>query len=332
MFRTQMLGVIGGLVLLASSVANAQYVYWQNLGGAVDTIQRGRLDGSDAETLIEADLITALTLDRENGHLYWASGAAPNGKLMRSDLDGSNTVELADSGATTSDIAVDLLHGKLYWADAAQGKIQRANLDGSNLELLDTVGLHVNSLKLDAAGGKMYYTVTGPGIVRRADLDGGNVESVIEEGGIATGLDLDLARGSMYYVAGSVTRADLDGMNVEPIGVQAYAVALDLVSGHVLSVDTGAGTVSRSRLDGSDSQVLFADVENPRHVAVAPLAGDFEGDGDVDVADYALFSQCLGGPSSAPSPECSAFINPDLDDDEDVDLADFSTFLGTVAG
>ena len=62
--------------------------------------------------------------------------------------------------------------------------------------------------------------------------------------------------------------------------------------------------------------------------------GDFDGDADVDAADYAWFESCLSGPVRAagyvpPSPQCRTVF--DFDGDHDVDLFDFAAFT-TVFG
>jgi len=56
---------------------------------------------------------------------------------------------------------------------------------------------------------------------------------------------------------------------------------------------------------------------------IAPF-GDFDADGDVDVADYAAFEPCFTGPDATEPPSgCEPF---DADVDGNIDLADFSVF------
>ena len=69
-------------------------------------------------------------------------------------------------------------------------------------------------------------------------------------------------------------------------------------------------------------------------IAANPF-GDADGDGDVDLADYAAMVPCLSGPYQAngfiaPSAACrSAF---DGDADTDVDLRDWGTFQAACEG
>ena len=52
-------------------------------------------------------------------------------------------------------------------------------------------------------------------------------------------------------------------------------------------------------------------------------AGDLDDDGDVDLADVAWFTSCLGGPEVALGQDCAV---ADFDADADVDLADYAQF------
>lgn len=57
---------------------------------------------------------------------------------------------------------------------------------------------------------------------------------------------------------------------------------------------------------------------------------DFDTDGDIDGADYAVFADCIGGPNTTVPPAgCTAgeFADSDLDNDGDVDLNDALTFI-----
>lgn len=96
-----------------------------------------------------------------------------------------------------------------------------------------------------------------------------------------------------------------------------------LVACITVQIAAGAGTGSdvallsaRSDLDGGTR--TYATLATQRW-----LRGDLNGDGDVDGADFAVFSGCLTGPNTDILGGCN---NADLDLDADVDLADFASF------
>jgi hypothetical protein len=74
---------------------------------------------------------------------------------------------------------------------------------------------------------------------------------------------------------------------------------------------------------------------------VGYVQSDFDRDGDVDLADFEVFSACMAGPSVSydppPSgcplnPDADGFLAADLDQDRDVDLADFRVFQLCYSG
>jgi len=72
----------------------------------------------------------------------------------------------------------------------------------------------------------------------------------------------------------------------------------------------------------------FIDVAWALYVAAGP--GDYDGDGDVDLADFANWPACLTGPDAGPGAAgCEPF---DFDADEDVDLDDFGGFQHVFTG
>jgi hypothetical protein len=64
----------------------------------------------------------------------------------------------------------------------------------------------------------------------------------------------------------------------------------------------------------------------------APSPGDFDGDGDVDLDDFAVFGQCFGGADNPPAAGCPSGVDADLDGDGDVDLNDFAIFGQNFTG
>jgi hypothetical protein len=60
----------------------------------------------------------------------------------------------------------------------------------------------------------------------------------------------------------------------------------------------------------------------------APLPGDLDGDGDIDLADFGIFAGCMSGPGVPRSDGCEA---SDQDADGDIDLDDFADFSRLVA-
>jgi hypothetical protein len=81
--------------------------------------------------------------------------------------------------------------------------------------------------------------------------------------------------------------------------------------------------------EGTDTTV------RPGAVVVGPLPepglpGDFNGDGDIDLRDYAAFSERMSGPFVDPS--LAGWHVFDLDFDYDVDLDDLHLWVATVTG
>jgi hypothetical protein len=164
-------------------------------------------------------------------------------------------------------IDVDVVGGKLYWADL-DGVIQRKNLDGSGgVETLIDTDIGPFDIALDLQQSKMYFsdrgTPTLDATLRRANLDGSDVETLVT-GTAPAYIDLDLLHGKIYYAHGGsgpifISRANLDGTSPELI----YSAANDTVRGIALDLTDQkiyfglkaqfalSSKISRANLDGS---------------------------------------------------------------------------------
>jgi low density lipoprotein receptor-related protein 5/6 len=245
-----------------------------------DRIRRANLDGTDIEDVVttESGIVYGIALDFSADKLYWSFGGLPGRWLRRADMDGSDVETLLYPGATATDVAVDPVSGKLYWA--ASG-IHRANLDGSGRESLEEVSCGASGLALDLDRGRVYWTATCQDRMRieRANLDGSGYEPLVTEGLVEpSGIALDLGRGKMYWTDADghrIMRANLDGTEVEVLVARHLSsprdIALDVGAGKMYLTDQSYPTagVLRANLDGSDLEPLVtAGVVLPHAIAL----------------------------------------------------------------
>jgi hypothetical protein len=135
--------------------------------------------------------------------------------------------------------------------------------------------------------------------------------------------------GSDYTIATLDNATDLGGVNSIrlriPVSLPA-GLSVD-PAGHVSGTPTEFGNYQpvvrlADSLQRTDDQVMDLAI-----IAAGGLPGDYDGDGDVDLTDYAVFVDCLYGPNATPAPapprtaaSCLAVF--DFNADSDVDLQD----------
>ena len=117
--------------------------------------------------------------------------------------------------------------------------------------------------------------------------------------------------------AGGLPAADTYTVTVRD-AVQSMAAGLSL-DGEMSSPATPAALPSGDGQPGGNAVFRFT----------IAATGDFDLDGDVDLADFGLFQACFNGPNQPP-PACNA--DADFDGDADVDLVDFGAFQACFNG
>jgi photosystem II stability/assembly factor-like uncharacterized protein len=211
--------------------------------------------------------------------------------------------------------------------------------------------------------GKVYVTTdVSTWYDRSSGLPSGQVADIILDP-----QDAATAYVSFHNTSGPrVLRTDDSGLSWDdrtgdlPDGISARALAVDwrldppgLYSGSgvgVYSSSDGGNTWIKDGLDLPNVNVGDLAIDPVRDTisvgtygrgswrAALPgldVLGDLDGDGDVDLNDFATFVMCyVGTEVTTPPPGCaeSEFANSDLDDDSDVDLGDFATFALVFTG
>lgn len=224
-------------------------------------------------------------------YVYWSDSTFE--RMMRADLDG-DTVEtvisyddLAAYGAT--DLDLNPVTGKLYWARYGPSQIYRSNPDGSYLELFldSTDGVNTPiGLTIDSARGIIYWVDQGLDSIRRSWLNDSGSEAVVTglTGG-PFGLALDPEGEKLYWTDwgdDTVKRADLNGTLQETLldnpgeGIDSpYGIDLDLDAGKIYVSHGVDARVVRCNLDGSGFEVVVTGGTGHRYfgVSVSPSDG-----------------------------------------------------------
>ena len=288
-------------------------IYWGS-GKNSGKISRCNLDGSNVENLITTGLIWphGIALDVHNGKMYWVNWGLD--MIQRANLDGSNIetlISFTDNPLVENPahIDLDLVDRKMYWTDqVGAGKVQRANLDGQDYEVI-TEGY--------APFGIAVYHIPEPVIEAVVDIKPGscpNPLNVKSKGILPVAIlgteDLDVTeidvasiqlagvdpnRSNYEDVFGpgfdandcNCTESGPDGyldltlkfetqMIVEAIGEVNHGDELVLELTGVLSDETP--------IEGSDC-IIIRGKHKPLNRA------DFNGDGIVDMADFAAFAE-----------------------------------------
>lgn len=242
-------------------------------------------------------------LDRTTVSLVYpltnAASAAMRGEVIASDLDGdasdqNSVVEALDdlvfSVNNASTVAANTPSFVLIAGWAT--KTPWGHLNPATWRVTAIVGTAYDAPGEDAP---FVWTDIAPNVVR-GDFSGN---------GVYDGPDRLLLHDILVYADG---RNDWDADGV--------------VDGHVTLFDFGPNF--------SVFDVNYDGVIDNRDRRTLGVPSDFDNDGDVDLADFAVFLACFNGPTRpAAHVTCSM---ADFDDDGDVDLADFATFLTCFNG
>lgn len=215
--------------------------------------------------------------------LYWIE--TTSGKIQYSALDGSNVTTLVDGLMNPHILTIH--DDSLYWVDRDLQQVFRANGDGSNVELFFDAGPKVPR-DLVFTDEYIYMTTTLVDSISRINLDGSSpVTLVSEDLGFPSGL---IATDEHLYWADSDTRnirrSNLDGSDiVEQITFEGD----DFLPGDLLIIDDYIywvtrdialtrggdpvpGTITRSKLDGTERTVIVDNLVFPHQLKTA---GDY---------------------------------------------------------
>lgn len=294
--------------LMVLNAFGATEIYWTEVSN-FQSLGRVDVDGSNkiAITVDPASTLASgrgLAIDKAGGKIYWAngcSGAVPCQTIARSNLDGSQSEILVDvkalngtKGTFPQAVALDLIAGKIYWADQID-KIQRSNLDGSNPETILS-GKSYKGIALDLIDEKIYWAEPILNRIERSNLDGTVVESLVFNLDNPQWVAVDPVNGKIYWTDSNnissnpfvriarIQRANLDGSEpemlintglvTEPNDSFFQGIAVDPSLGKIFWADSTQGKILKADLDGANIEEILSGLPNPIGVALdaTPIA------------------------------------------------------------
>lgn len=331
-------------------------LYWMNFRSIDTTFTIRQADPEIADCARQlfpytfgASSTNNLAIDAPARKLYWTDGL--NGTISRSNLDGTDIEiigdELEDPARTPTCIAVDHIHGWVYWCADTGGSagvvIRRARLDGSGVHDVyadPDAPVYVRGMAIDPWSETLYLADAMK--VSRVNADGTGYQQLIQFSVRIHDVALDLLAGKVYFVwQGTLSGTGIVRVNLNGSGPIESLVFYEIpqINGNLV-VDPAnnrmcwprAFAIWCSDTNGNDVE-RFVDRQDVRGLALfnpqvdTPVVGDCDLNGEVGEADLAFLTDCLGGPTSDDiASECAC---ADLNGDEVVDLRDFAVFQWT---
>jgi sugar lactone lactonase YvrE len=193
----------GGLRAVAVDGTGGK-IYWCD--SDLFKISRANLDGTGQEDLVTSGLQfpTAVALDLVHQKLYWGDQTAE--EIHRCNLDGSNQ-EFIVSTPFHRGLAVDTLHGKLFWTTSRNpnaGDVWTSDLDGNGAVVVlngGTASYKPATIAVDPQRNRLYFSDYVTDTLRRSALDGSGLTTLYtDQFGLAPrGVAVNPLNGDVYW-------------------------------------------------------------------------------------------------------------------------------------
>ncbi|MCG8569203.1 MAG: DUF5050 domain-containing protein [Spirochaetes bacterium] len=219
-------------------------------------------DDGSLETCLVSGLLFPMdvAIDEENQHLYWIENM--NGLIQRSNLDGSDIINVTIGSSSSIGLVVDPTTEKIYWSNNhSTHTIRSCNYDGTGYASIASSTDTIVYFSLDRENQLIYWADSST--LYSVNTDGTNLQVIVAglSGNYSTALD---TKNDKIYLldigAGDIQRMNLDGTNSETLvtgQVSVYKLVLDPENNQMFWSDYDEKNIVRANLDGSDIKVIY---------------------------------------------------------------------------
>ncbi|XP_030001260.1 low-density lipoprotein receptor isoform X2 [Sphaeramia orbicularis] len=224
----------------------------------------------------------AIDMDMPNKMIFWSDlflKKIYSSKLNVAGNSSHHTVVIGSGIEAPEGIAVDWLHGNIYWTDSVMKTISVATTDGAKRKTLITENLEKpRAITVDPVNNFMYWTDWGEEAkIEKSGLNGADRIALVTDNILwPNGITLDMVSQRLYWVDSkmhTLSSVDVNGgtrhtliMNEEKL---AHPLSLTVFEEKVYWTDMSNNAVfSANRLMGNDITELAGDLNQPEDIVL----------------------------------------------------------------